>query len=49
MGWVREDPRFLAFMRDLGMEDLWQVRGFPAGCAIATGPGGDRLTCQDKP
>ena len=31
-GNYRNDPRWRAYVRELGLLPLWQVRGFPAGC-----------------
>jgi len=42
---VREDPRFFAAARSIGMVELWETRGYPDGCARVSDDSGDRLEC----
>lgn len=42
---VREDPRFFAAARSIGMVELWEARGYPDGCARVSEAAGDRLDC----
>jgi hypothetical protein len=45
MVWLREDPRFLDLMRDGGMVDLWEARGYPLRCRRVRGSVPERLSC----
>jgi adenylate cyclase len=49
MVWLREDPRFLDLMRDGGMIELWEVRGYPLGCRRLRGAVPERLSCPANP
>jgi adenylate cyclase len=48
-GPVREDPRFFVAADSLGMVQLWEARGYPAGCKRVPHPAGDRLDCGGMP
>lgn len=45
LGWLREDPRFFAFMRDSGAVAYWEADGYPRGCRPVDDPAGRRLDC----
>jgi eukaryotic-like serine/threonine-protein kinase len=45
MGWLREDPRLLALMREEGITEVWEARGYPMGCRVVPDARGDRLRC----
>jgi TolB-like protein len=45
LGWLREDPRFYAFMRDRGVVAYWDAEGYPPGCRPVDDPAGPRLDC----
>jgi TolB-like protein len=45
----REDPRFFAAVADLGLVDLWEEKGYPAGCRPSEGPEGRHLDCAEFP
>ena len=45
LGWLREDPRFYAFMRGGGAVGFWEANGFPRGCRAMDDPAGRRLDC----
>jgi TolB-like protein/cytochrome c-type biogenesis protein CcmH/NrfG len=45
----REDPRFFAAVADLGLVDLWEEQGYPAGCRPSEGPEGRHLDCAEFP
>ncbi|HUG97696.1 MAG TPA: hypothetical protein VMQ83_00790 [Gammaproteobacteria bacterium] len=47
LGWLREDPRFYAFMRDSGAVAYWEAEGYPRGCRPVDGPEGRRLDCSE--
>ena len=47
LGWLREDPRFYAFMRDSGAEAYWEAEGYPGGCRPVDDPEGRRLDCSE--
>ena len=47
LGWLREDPRFYAFMRDSGAVAYWEANGFPRGCRPVDDPAGRRLDCSE--
>jgi TolB-like protein len=47
LGWLREDPRFYAFMRDSGAEAYWEAEGYPGGCRPVDDQGGRRLDCSE--
>jgi len=44
---LREDPRFFAIARDMGVARLWETRGWPDGCTRVSGSGGDHLRCAN--
>jgi TolB-like protein len=46
LGWLREDPRFYAFMRDGGIVAYWEAEGYPRGCRPVDDPAGRRLDCS---
>ena len=46
-GPLREDPRYFAVADSVGMVQLWETRGYPAGCKRVMRPSGDRLDCGD--
>jgi TolB-like protein len=46
MGWLREDPRFFARMRDEGVVGFWEAHGYPPGCRAVDDPAGRRLDCR---
>jgi len=46
--WVREDPRFLALMRERGIVGFWDMHGFPPGCRPVDDPAGRRLDCSGQ-
>ena len=48
LGWLREDPRFYAFMRDSGAVDYWDAEGYPRGCRPVDDPVGRRLDCGER-
>jgi eukaryotic-like serine/threonine-protein kinase len=45
LGWLREDPRLLALMREDGITEVWEARGYPMGCRVVPDARGDRLRC----
>jgi TolB-like protein len=45
-GELRANPRWRQFARELGLLDLWQVRGFPDGCRAF---GEDDFQCGGEP
>ena len=45
LGWLREDPRFYDFMRDIGIVAYWEGEGYPAGCRAVDSDAGRRLDC----
>jgi adenylate cyclase len=45
MVWLREDPRFFDLMREGGMVDLWEARGYPLGCRRVRDATPERLSC----
>ena len=47
LGWLREDPRFYAFMQDSGAVDYWEAEGYPGGCRPVDDPAGRRLDCSE--
>ena len=47
LGWVREDPRFYALMRERGVVAFWEMHGFPPGCRPVEDPAGSRLDCSE--
>jgi TolB-like protein len=47
LGWLREDPRFYAFMRDSGAVAYWEANGYPRGCRPVDAPAGRRLDCSE--
>jgi TolB-like protein len=46
LGWLREEPRFYAFMRDGGAVAYWEAEGHPRGCRPVDDPAGRRLDCS---
>jgi TolB-like protein len=46
LGWLREDPRFFAFMRENGIVAYWEAEGYPGGCRPVDDPAGRRLDCS---
>jgi len=45
---LREDPRFFAIAKDLGMVRLWETRGYPLGCQRVSSAQGEHLDCPDS-
>jgi len=45
-GWVREHPRFFAYMDFISVADYWAQEGYPDGCVRAEGPDGPHLSCE---
>ncbi len=43
---LREDPRFFAAARDLGLVSLWESHGYPPGCLRVAVASGDHLDCS---
>jgi len=42
---LRTSPHFFAIAEKVGMVQLWETRGYPAGCKRAKASGGDHLEC----
>jgi adenylate cyclase len=43
---LREHPRFFELARQIGLMDLWEIRGYPPGCTRIASAEGDRLDCS---
>ena len=39
---MRRDPRFVRFVRDIGLAGFWRTNGLPDLCV----PAGDDVTCK---
>ncbi len=43
---LRENPRFFALAKELGIVSLWEARGYPSACKRVQASGGDHLDCE---
>lgn len=46
---LREDPRFFAAVADLGLVELWEAQGYPAGFRSIERSDGRLLDCAEFP